>query len=142
MVATRGLQLGCGEQNVRADSSHRRITAGACKPHLALLFPLTQGWIKLCLQSAGLPLLPPLPLAITVGGPQGHEMSAIGQVRLRRGERVMVLWSVRRLTVGVCLQMPCGYRAVSLEGLGWSRDPQMPFNSDTNKPSRVRVKYQ
>ena len=42
-----------------------------------------QGWIKLCLQSAGLQLLLPLPLAITAEGPQGHEMSAIGQVSSR-----------------------------------------------------------
>ena len=58
------------------------------KLHLTLLFPLTQGWIKLCRQSAGLQLLLPLPLAITAEGPQGHEMSAIGQVRHLCGHEV------------------------------------------------------
>ncbi|VCX38565.1 unnamed protein product [Gulo gulo] len=43
--------------------------------------PSLRGWIRRCLPSAGLPSLLLLPLAITAGGPQGHEMSATGQVR-------------------------------------------------------------
>lgn len=77
--------LAVGKQRVRA--LFRQVTCLAklnfsCQsPHLTLLSSLTQGWIKLCLQSAGLQSLLLLPLAITAEGPQGHEMSATGRVR-------------------------------------------------------------
>ena len=67
---------------VPPDASTKCVSSGRqVKPYLTLLFPSTQGWTKRCLPSAGLPSLLLLPLAITAEGPQGHEMSAIGQVR-------------------------------------------------------------
>ena len=67
---------------VPPDASTKCVSSGRqVKPYLTLLFPSTQGWTKRCLPSAGLPSLLLLPLAITAEGPQGHEMSAIDQVR-------------------------------------------------------------
>lgn len=57
------------------------------QPHLTLLFPLPQGWTKLCRQSAGPRSLLPPP-ATTAEGPQGHEMSATGRVRYQSGREV------------------------------------------------------
>lgn len=47
-------------------------------------FPSLRGWTRLCLRSAGLPSLLPLPLAITADDPQGHEMSAIAQMSIQK----------------------------------------------------------
>lgn len=109
----------------------RRSTKSFCQaeglgprvqPHLTLLFPFTQGWIRRCLPSAGRPSLLPLPRATTGGGPQGHAMSATGQVRRAAGgpcSRPVVLTGMVRgragawpawAEAGVASGRLCGHR--------------------------------
>lgn len=66
-----------------SDFTKRRDSGRRVEPYLTLPFPFPQGWIRRCLPSAGLPSLLLLPRATTAGGPQGHAMSATGQVRHR-----------------------------------------------------------
>lgn len=105
--------------------------------------PSLRGWIKLCLQSAGLQLLLPLPRAITAEGPQGHEMSAIGRMSIQKLFRQRLLntkkgrwqclclpnagpWLCRPRWMPTHLQIPPLARKTKAQCRGTPRGPPPP----------------